>query len=149
MEKYYKPDIENLRIGYECEINHSRGYSKEYIPTIIGYKDEESAYTHELTNIIHMIDDGYGEVRTPYLTKEQIIAEGWKLEKFQINPNRIAFKKDNLFIILDTTEEVPWLDIILRDPSRSRHTINPEKFHTMINCPSINEFRQIIKLLHI
>ena len=41
---YYNPKIEELCIGYECEVNHSLGYSKEYTKLIISYKDIEGAY---------------------------------------------------------------------------------------------------------
>lgn len=75
--KYFTPDIEDIRVGYEGEINWSRGYSETFVPFKITVQNEDFAYTGLLSEIVDAMDDGYAEVKTPYLTKEQIEAEGW------------------------------------------------------------------------
>lgn len=64
--KYFQPEISDIRVGYECE---TCVMSNEWIPTIISFNHSNSA-------ILECIQ--LGEVRVPYLTKEQIEAEGWE-----------------------------------------------------------------------
>ena len=69
--KYYTPDIEDIRVGYECEIFNPANTD----PFILGhYYDSWDKITIHRVN---MYDVGRKEFRTPYLTKEQIEAEGW------------------------------------------------------------------------
>jgi hypothetical protein len=56
-DKYFTPDIEDLRVGYECDLLGSK-------IVIEDRHDLDLSFDHPL--------------RTPYLTKEQIEAEGWK-----------------------------------------------------------------------
>ena len=76
---YYTPTIEELHIGYQCEIT----YAKD----LIGTRDE---YFFKYVVEPQYFNEGdYVAVRTPFLTKEQIEAEGWK-------PNLIT---DELIVI--------------------------------------------------
>lgn len=103
--KYFIPDIEDLKVGYECEICTNYGYesfndNKEiWEKVLIEYKNEDGTYTEKLLNIIIGIDDGYQPVRVSYLTKEQIEAEGWN---FKIKGIDLWFEKEVL------TEEFDW-----------------------------------------
>jgi hypothetical protein len=76
-EKYYYPFIEDIRIGWEGEVNWSLGYSDEYVKEVVKLMDETGAYLEALGELTIAMDDGYAEARTPFLTKEQIEAEGW------------------------------------------------------------------------
>jgi hypothetical protein len=55
MDKYFTPSIEDIRVGYECEI-------KDFVGNWIPYKFEPYESP---------------EIRVPHLSKEQIEAEGW------------------------------------------------------------------------
>ena len=133
--KYYTPEITDIRIGYECEINESLGYKDEFSRITIGYKEEDGAYTNELSTIVNMIDDGYGIIRTPYLTAEQLEAEGWIVESHILGHYA---QKDGWVLLYDNVDKVAEIS---------------EEDDTIIcfsgNCPSINEFRIITKLLGI
>ena len=131
--KYFTPDIEDLCIGYECEYNFARAYTDEFHFVKIGYKNVtpgEGGYTNELTDMIHLIDDGAAAIRVPYLTKEQIEAEGWVYVSMDMcwikNGIELYFQKDNKIEILDQPN-----------------------FLFQGECKDINTFRKIIKLLNI
>ena len=61
MDKYFTPDISDIRVGYECETRQADKWKFYRVP-----------YNDCLSDYIDM--EG---VRVPYLTKEQIEAEGW------------------------------------------------------------------------
>jgi hypothetical protein len=71
--KYFTPNIEDIRVGYECEMSTDRF---EFFKTKIDLSDindlidwyRQGYFTNNLSDII----------KVPYLTKEQIEAEGWK-----------------------------------------------------------------------
>jgi|LakMenE18May11ns_1017448.scaffolds.fasta_scaffold9957797_14 hypothetical protein len=144
-ELYYTPKITDIRIGYECEVNWSRGYSEEFIPLNTRLKDEEGVYCPDLDDIVIAHDDGYAEFRTLYLTKEQIESEGW------------VYSKDSNSFIYDikNTDSISFTLIITGDGNRfGFKTIVITKnsswnsypvYHGI--CPSINEFRYITKEL--
>lgn len=68
--KYFTPSIEDIRVGYECEVNMGlipgfrEGWNKEIL------NQENTAYYLKFGSAKSMF-------RVPYLTKEQIEAEGW------------------------------------------------------------------------
>ena len=136
-EKYYTPEISDLRIGYECEFYDLD--DNDWTKITIDNQSKLSNFTG--LDIL---------LKTPYLTAEQIETEGWEKYELYNNPNRVPFEKDNYVLILDTRAEIPMVEMIFRDPSKVSDTIlNPERFHLLINCPSINEFRTLIKWLGI
>ena len=130
--KYFTPNIEDLCIGYELEMNWNRAYEKKWVPIKISIQDEEFAYTDEISDIINALDDGMSEARVPYLTKEQIEAEGWEEHSSDF------FKKDLLMLQIDLEE----YNILIRKGSWY-----PEETLFKGNCKDINTFRKIIKLL--
>ena len=133
--KYFTPDIEDLCIGYECEYNFAKAYTNEFNFVKIGYKDNEG-YTNELSDMIHLIDDGAAAIRVPYLTNKQIEAEGWK-------PEKTYFRKNNLYLFFENNElEIDCGEPFTWDASDSDVRYKGE-------CKDINTFRKIIKLLGI
>src|SRR6187431_1971729 len=81
MSDYFTPQIEDIRVGYECEICPNLGYDDRWIPTVgkceeIPGNGVKSCNLDELT--YDCLIDGHIGIRVPYLTKEQIEAEGWK-----------------------------------------------------------------------
>jgi hypothetical protein len=146
MEKYYYPDIEEIRIGWEGEVNDALGYKEEYIPFKIKLMDEEYAYCSNIDDLVTMIDDGYGEVRVPFLTKEQIEAEGWKYKSKSID---LWFEKEGNFDMLSWTAYRAVLQYGLHDHRLRIYMEDCGNEHTVFEgiCPDINTFRTIIKLV--
>lgn len=139
-DKYFVPDIEDLCIGYELEMNWNRAYEEKWVPIKISIQDEEFTYTDEISDIVNALDDGMSEARVPYLTKEQIEAEGWKCtSKYnyeKINSNITAYYGEDHYL---------WI-------MHPAETIKGEKYLANSfkgDCLSINEFRYICKLLKI
>lgn len=128
MDKYYTPEISDLFIGYECEINTKdiTGVDK-WIAYTIG--DEY----HEVTMSRAKFGVRSGLTRTPYLTKEQIEAEGWKYEWWE-KGTRNWSKGDIVLTTFDGFDRIK---------------INYPGTYQLFDgkCPSINEFRKICKLL--
>lgn len=128
MEKYYTPKLDELFVGYEYEDkrllrNNKEKWIKEILPKGISF-----------TYLEYLVK--YNLIRTPYLTKEQLINEGWELiaEPF----NSWTFKK-GLYII-QYLYNVQGLYI----------NIQEEEGLVQIYrgfCKSINEFRKLIKWL--
>ncbi len=128
--KYYYPDIEDIKVGYECEIKMS--YNKEWIKI-----KADVIYTKLLL-------ESFYDVRTPYLTKEQIENKGWTLlHSFDKTDNWLSyiFNKDDwdLSLILNG---IPRIELQLNDQDH-------HEFDYYGECPSINEFNTICKLLKI
>jgi hypothetical protein len=144
--KYFTPDIEDICIGYELEMNWNRAYEEKWVTIKISIQDEEFAYTDEISEIINALDDGMSEARVPYLTKEQIEAEGWEHVGGKLLSGDFQdYQKDNFSMRYAT--DTRKLSIMVRDPSFSN-----EHFQVTIlkaECRDINTFRKIIKLLGI
>ena len=123
--EYYTPNIEDIRVGYACEINEI-GSSCEWIPRIIEVKDLYENITIDLAN---------GYIRTPYLTVEQIEAEGWIVESHILG---YYAQKDGWVLLYDNVDKVAEIS---------------EEDGTIVcfsgSCPSINEFKIISKWLKI
>lgn len=120
--KYYTPDLEDLYVGYECEV--SENGSKFLGPMKIN------------SRMIGGIDDFILSVRTPYLTKEQIESEGWEFKqhyhpRFEKTVNEVEY-----------TIYIEYNQIQLYNFTDKHHILTTER-------KSINEFRKICKLLGI
>jgi len=143
-EKYYTPQLEDFYVGYECEVNWNRGYSKEFTPFLFKLGSMPHGYTREYGDALIAYDDGYAKFRTPYLTKEQIEAKGWVYinpygdrESFQFN----TIDEDNNYLnyFMEVSFKDRWLKI---EEMGSDSLFQGE-------CKSINEFRKITKWLGI
>ncbi len=147
--KYYTPNIEDIRIGYECEANIKEfgvivTRDEEWRHIIIKGVGQEVIYYHSL-----------GMYRTCSLTKEQIEAEGWEFYTF---PIEIEGTEEDIFIEgwEKTITEDLWYTLRKENDTyliEKRWYVNSvsQVWETLYKgtCPSINEFRQIIKLLNI
>jgi len=123
--EYFIPDIEDIYIGYELEHLSANGY--------IETKFEINSSLHALQELIKL-----NQIRVPYLTKEQIEAEGWEYEK-EIKTVQ-CYDKENIFIAYSEKTH----RMLIR-----KH--NNETWKTIYfgRCKDINAFRKIIKLLEI
>jgi hypothetical protein len=141
-DKYYIPDLEDFRIGYEFEMDDTWGGWKKMILT-----------QELLKNPLVPLGSGneripwYWKIRTPFLTKEQIEDEGWKQLteiKFE-KPSRLkdciyylwffrehSFKSIIEFNYINELAEIKILQTLYTGPIKS-----------------INELRYISKLLNI
>lgn len=150
-DKYFVPDIEDFHVGYECEVNWNRAYVDEFIPIKLKICDEldngvRDCYNSNVEDVLIAYDDGYAEFRTPYLTKEQIEAEGWEVIDDK-NPAKFKHPVEvDVQVIYDFENHYLWITI----PAE----IVKEKIKYRANkyagyCKSINEFRYISKLLQL
>lgn len=149
--KYYTPDIRDIHLGYELEVeilnradnNPDDPDGKWWEKVTIDCVNENDAHEFCGNSIagIYNRDNVYvrNTFRTSYLNKEQIEAEGWKAigtigedkQSFEKGRYKLAYWfKDNALFIEENYNE-------------SLFTKYWGK------CPSINEFRQITKLLNI
>ena len=141
--KYYTPAIEDLRVGYECE------HTTDTLTFKVNNTDEiikDKLYSHDVVNYLKWIIENNHEIsefiRTPYLTKEQIEAEGWKSKTEYTGKFRFVFEKGNSWLAWNPEENM--MTIMPIDPSKEFYEHNVRYAG---GCPSINEFRQICKLL--
>ena len=141
--KYYTPEIEDIRVGYEYEYKTHNGvnYSKEEFDKLPW---EKGIYGFNDFPYVERTMKGrmqFQTVRVPYLTKEQIEAEGWK----QMPPPIISISKE--FRNIPFIKNGYRLDYNLNSNQLSI-TVN-EQFLFYGECKSINELRTICKLLNI
>lgn len=140
-DKYFIPDIEDIRVGYEYEFNEEGlqlvivNFSNNDPPQSIGeIKElwEKRIFRGNDWDIMFPITEGLkaNRIRTPYLSQEQIENEGWKLEGSVI-------RKGSFEVYIDS----------------NKHTAVIYNYNGMCyfqgECKSINEFRYICKLLKI
>jgi len=138
--KYFTPDIEDLCIRYELEVNYNFKLNDIFHKKIIENFEELAD--------IHSRMSGDCVIRVPYLTKEQIEAEGWKEEQMYLNGTfvmilgelnegyELMFAEGNSQIVI-TRVWTLFDDQVKRDNTYKG------------NCKDINTFRKIIKLLNI
>jgi len=135
--KYFIPDLEDLRIGYECEI-----YEQTTDKTIKDVKwhfiivDKGNSIigkTIAINRIHHYLNSN--KLRTPFLTKEQIENEGWKNITLPSSYG-LHFEKERY--------RLQWLE-------KKKAIYIAEGLNIVYRgfCPSINEFKYICKLLKI
>lgn len=122
MDKYFTPDIEDIRVGYECEFT--------------GWSEKDYPFKVDQSNISTVLRD-IKTIGVPYLTKEQIESEEWK------------HKRLNLFI--KEKKDIKY-SLYLLEGEKVMISRESPNFHILYTgeCPSINEFRYITnKLLKI
>jgi hypothetical protein len=148
-DKYFQPEIEDIRVGYECETRGSK--EKPFEKEIIDREWTLSLLEEYIKS---------RDIRVPYLTKEQIEAEGWKQEArllladFANKPpegeNLYLFTKNELHMIFK--EEVHIVIVYKITKTSVDCNISPEITRESLfngECKDINTFRYICKLLGI
>ncbi len=134
--KYYTPSIEDIHVGYECEV-YGQTTTKliknvDFHKVVVGLHMEvgQKVGINQIPNLIKK-----GWIKVPYLTKEQIEKEGWKHEYLEKDVH--SWSKNG--IILTTFEGF------------TKIRINYKSGYQLFDgdCPSINELRTITKLLNI
>lgn len=166
-QQYYTPNVEDIRVGYECfwvKDPIKDLTDDNLIPIIFTPKKLSSAlfppfnWEREDTDNLRPNLTSY---KVSYLTKEQIEAEGWKITS-DINTHT-TFEKIDGFLDEEEDSTGWYYELILFNKRiyLYRYQINygkPDKPYpgqgdgNIIysgQCPSINEFRTIMKLLNI
>jgi glutaredoxin-related protein len=152
MKKYYTPSISDIRVGYECEVwveywnDEYKG--NEWKSWTVSHQDIQYGDSKGVT-VIGLLYPHFSEprIRTPYLTKEQIEAEGWEVKETHWSGSNFSFEKGNYggVQLRDGRVAIIMLDVTLDD-----YTCNTSNGQLYLGkCPSINEFRFINKLLGI
>ena len=129
--KYFTPDMEDFHIGYECEISTPTIWKSGKFPEILELNSELDEFSKDsLMKAAHAI------LRVPYLTKEQIEAEGWTKEKSYFIKNNIYLFFEDKFLVIDSGNPFSWEAIDSEILFKGK-------------CKDINTFRKICKLLEI
>ncbi len=182
--KYFTPDIEDLRIGYQCEIREmitcglyaqlkgEEEYSTIYKPVIIGKEvpiPEGEFSVEKLTKVFESFYNQHPSVdkaisllkkdklKVPYLTKEQIEAEGWtaledispftgKVYKYRKAEKPRGFNEHHIYTLEWDGISTPNIKIHLESESSWHHT---NQYIYVGSCRDINTLRYICKLLGI
>lgn len=140
MEKYFVPKLEDLREGYVYEY-------QEYDEEIDNYIDKWNKSIFDSRNGLgHDLEHTFreGKVRVPYLSKEQIEAEGWipitegNIDQWYRDDKHLALK---LYYNLGPKQD----KIIIRIWQEISH--GNQLF--LGECKCINTFRYICKLIGI
>lgn len=138
--KYFQPDISDIRVGYECECLWQRPEPKTWDKIEVTETDTEEYLKLSVEEVIRRVKSN--EIRVPYLTKEQIEAEGWRC----IHWREYLWEKGNKTIHFfngqkEDNDDSTYLSIF---------TIhNSSKVLFEGECKDINIFRYICKLLNI
>lgn len=129
--KYFTPSIEDIHVGYECEVKDPIGFHEELWQKQILDK-----------NILGYFQGNWEHVvRVPYLTKEQIEKEGWK----EVPPitgkgtGEAWFRKNRDYILYNYTAH----KLLVTGE------VHPDDLVYDGECKDINTFRKICKLLNI
>ncbi len=149
--KYYIPKIEELYVGYELECNVEGNWIK--VPYQLNFLQGQGK--PDLKDTYRSLSEGH--IRTPFLTAEQIEAEGWIPQPS--NQAGKYFRKGDIFIsfyrlrIDETSDGLQHKLLIYRihDPeveSSEQSTVPTEMLYNG-SYKSINEFRTILRFLEI
>lgn len=139
---YYTPSVEDIHVGYDCEIY---GQSTTKLIKNISFHEVTVGLHMEvgksvgINQIPNLIKKEY--IRTPYLTKEQIEKEGW--EFYPNNLRCLCFKQDDYHLYFFNQDNNHKIKIGKGTPPMWMN------YYYYGHCPSINEFRKIVKLLGI
>lgn len=129
--KYFTPSIEDIRVGYECEINWVSGWKKHIL--------NESLHVYSTHNVFVTAAEAIKRenLRVPYLTKEQIEGEGWQLDYSRNVSSGVIYCKNKNTAWYFTKDNLLWI----RDKNDA----------TLFQgeCKSINEFKTLMKWLKI
>jgi len=134
-EKYYIPEIEDFRIGYEYEMYEGFGWTKQVFPKPWWFNNGGMGTINVLKNAL--VD----YIHVPYLTKEQIEAEGWKIDHEW---------GDDVF---RATKGVYMIVYSMKSKKIDIHeSMADAEWHTSIDsveCRCINDFRWLMKRVEV
>ena len=139
--KYFTPDMEDFHIGYECEISTPTIWKSGKFPEILELNSELDEFGKDsLMKAAHAI------LRVPYLTKEQIEAEGWKENVLNNNEKALLLFLKNGYELRMYKNYICRFSILIVEAGIIP---NWDKVLFEGKCKDINTFRKICKLLEI
>jgi hypothetical protein len=148
--KYFIPTKEDIRIGYECEIDFAQKVKGDnWQPYTIGEGYEDVSLNRVVQEARYDHDPFFQEsrIRVPYLTREQIEADGGVfIGGYTPMLSRRSEYDLGKYHRLEYSEETKKATIYSRDEF-GEFTAHGVKYSGFI--PSINELRYISKLLEI
>lgn len=177
--EYFTPKLEDLHVGYECEkivMDYSthfdiflkngasqEDYEKAWDEHYNKTKSEKCVLTAADFQLFLQFTGNLrtspglplrGYIKTPYLTKEQIEAEGWRgFGKARTDDGRVGYEKGNYFLIYHedkSTKMKGRIEIIIKDVLHDPYTEFTSNGRLFLGqCKDINTFRYICKLLGI
>ena len=153
--KYFVPEISDIRLGYEYETNYNceKKWEKKIVNDL--YCDNEgngelqdllTLINYHNTDILDWKINYSNRIRVPYLTKKDIESEGWLVNEntdtyFTKNDKDCTEKTLFLHVTYEHCGVPVWVTIGYEDNDKD------DRFSGA--CPSINELRYIQKLLGI
>lgn len=154
---YYTPELEDLRIGYEYQQHALLGINLDKTE-LREWQQTKISNPVNLYDILNHIEKEKNTIRVPYLTRDQIRAEGWfpvgdtddKVSGwfYKDHPDIEVFNGE--FFLNDTLVPSENYDLFFDEKTRMVmiSDVDGERLFNSV-CKSINEFRYIIKILNI
>lgn len=157
-DKHYHPNLEDLRVGYEFE------YSLQsiHLPNGMDWKKMVVEEKHLFPDYSDQDNEAFisfiagaikrKNIRVPYLTKEQIESEGWKITKNLDDEELTGQKIKSDFTFFEIYYDTFLKELIVEEFNQAQ-LVNAKTGDYNSNtifkgeCKSINEFRIIIKML--
>lgn len=135
--KYFTPDIEDMTVGYEVEQLINQKWKKELFA--------KGSYLPENNDLLQWAHSCIisNTLRIPYLTKEQIEAEGWEFVKKHAGTECCDFEKYKYSLAVDFDFRGS-IHLRIYDGEQDN-----EFNYFSGKCKDINTFRKICKLLEI
>lgn len=136
MEKYYQPKIEDLHVGYEYYFikDHTKEINEDnLIHIILDESKMKMIFTSVRINLMSFLNKS--------LDKDDFISQGWELN----------YNHDNLYVFTKGTYDARWWSDNYIEIYDSYQVEEKTEWSIIYegSCPSINEFKQISKLLNI
>lgn len=149
--KYFTPDITDIRVGYECELYMSEDIKNDGDVWVYTLNPEKSWQVFKFTSgsdlmwfTPYILRE---QLRTPYLTKEQIEAEGWDV--IGVYPNGATLHKKGKYELMFLQDCRLTITRVWKsfegEPDEKTH--RKDIYNGGVKC--INDFRYITKLLGI
>ena len=153
--KYYTPDIEDLRVGYECEVNVPIRVNNKWIPSGYIMGTITSIVPHfewqDYQKTCHTFGKNFKiEFRVPFLTKEQIETEGWQVcivDEDLVNPFSAHDNNNSSNTI--TGNKLGYVIEYFEDHKMQIWDYESNTCIFFGECKDINIFRWLCKLLKI
>lgn len=167
-EQYFIPPVEDVRVGYECKVlleeypDPAGPALRAWVKAVVEKRgcrlvDTPSQKLIPLDVFNNMVENGR-YVKTPFLSKEQIEAEGWVYVDVYRDGGTTLYRKDQFELIFHGTNRISpsthivikRLDSLLKEYKSdfsTRHQVTVPVFQG--DCKDINTLRTISKLLRV
>jgi NDP-sugar pyrophosphorylase family protein len=133
--EYYTPKIEEIFVGYKCEVTYCKTQEDIYwIPTIL-----------TLWDINTILEEKEGDFRTKYLDKEDIVNEGWKIDNEDSYKTYFVKRNEDIIYKLEFFKPNITPYVSLKDNCSIEDGKRIESVRYLGRSKSINEFRKIIE----